>query len=423
VNPTLALLALLLAAPIVSADPAAPPAISFDEAVARARARALTSVLAGLEIRRADGLLTQARSGSLPTLALNGTATRLDAARRSPAGLVQPAEQTSANLQAALTLSPSRWYQWSHAGDQLDAARAGSDDAQRSAALTAGRAYLTVVGQKRVVDVSRRAMENAQAHFDFAHARREAGVGNALDELRADQQLATSAAQLEAVLTGLARAQEALGQATGEDGPLDAEAEPSMAAPAAGESSGAIAARRADVQAADARARAAARVARDSWADWLPSLLGTFTDFRQDWSTAASPGRGWQAQAILSFPLFEGGLRVGQARERGALEAEGAAQLESLLRQARSEVRAAWASLQHAEASLLQSRRAAGGADRVLSLVTEAYRAGSTTSLDVTDAQQRARDAETAAAVVEDAVRQARLDLLAATGHFPEAGR
>ena len=401
------------------ATPVAPQVVTFDEAVARARAHAVVSLLAAEEVRRAQGLLEQARSGSLPTVGLNGIYTRIDHDRRSGPLLVAPEEQRSANAQATLTLSPSRWYQWSHAGDQLDVSRASAVDAQRAAALTAGRAYLAVVGQRRVIEVSRRAVDNAQAHYDFAHARRQAGVGNALDELRAEQQLATSLSQLEVVLTGLARFQEALGQAAGGDVPLDAQAEPALEVPAADEPLDLAADRRADVRAAGARARAAARVARDSWADWLPSLLGTFTEFRQDWATTTSPGHGWQAQAILSFPLFEGGLRVGQARERNALEAEGAAQLDGLLRQARSEVRAAWASLQHAEASLRESRRAAEGADRVLTLVDQAYKAGATTSLDVTDAQQRARDAETAAAVLEDGVRQARLDLLAATGHFP----
>ncbi len=418
----LPLLALALAVRAAGAEapPAtAPQAISFDEAVARARAHALGSVVAAEEIRRADGLLTQARSGSLPALGLTGNYTRLDQERSSGGALLAPREQTSANVQAALALSPSRWYQWSHAGDQVDVARAGAADAQRSAALTAARAYLTVVGQKRVVEVTRSAVEVAQAHYDYAHARREAGVGNALDELRAEQQLATSVAQLEAVRTGLARSQEALGQATGGDAPLDARAEPPLTQPPAEEPPERAAERRADVRAAGARAQAATRVARDSWADWLPSLLGTFTAYRQDWSTLSTPDHGWQAQAILSFPLLEGGLRVGQARERGALEAEGAAQLDALLRQARSEVRAAWASLQHAEVSLVEIRRAADRADQVLKLVTESYQAGSTTSLDVADAQQRARDAEIAAAVVEDAVRQARLDLLAATGHFP----
>jgi hypothetical protein len=38
---------------------------------------------------------------------------------------------------------------------------------------------------------------------------------------------------------------------------------------------------------------------------------------------------------------------------------------------------------------------------------------------EVIDAARQARDAETQAAVSEDAAREARLDLLAATGRFP----
>jgi outer membrane protein TolC len=39
--------------------------------------------------------------------------------------------------------------------------------------------------------------------------------------------------------------------------------------------------------------------------------------------------------------------------------------------------------------------------------------------LEVIDAERQARDAETLAAVAEDAARQARLDMLAASGRFP----
>jgi outer membrane protein TolC len=41
------------------------------------------------------------------------------------------------------------------------------------------------------------------------------------------------------------------------------------------------------------------------------------------------------------------------------------------------------------------------------------------TNLEVIDAERRARDAALAAVIAEDAVRQNRLDLLAAAGRFP----
>jgi outer membrane protein TolC len=43
------------------------------------------------------------------------------------------------------------------------------------------------------------------------------------------------------------------------------------------------------------------------------------------------------------------------------------------------------------------------------------------TLVEVIDAQRRARDAETAAAIAEDAVRRARLELLLASGRFPQS--
>jgi outer membrane protein TolC len=381
----------------------------------------VNALVAQQELRRAQGLLEQARAGSLPTLAAAGTLTRLDGDRRSSSGqLFAAKDQQAANVTLTVPLfAPSRWYQWSHGSDQVEVARASDADVRRQVTLFAARAYLSVVAQKRVIDVTARSVAASRAHFEFSHARREGGVGNALDEARADQQLATAEAQLENAFTGLARAQEALGIALGADEPLDVQAEPELRAP--GEAGALKDAEdlRQDVKAARERARAADRVARDSWADWLPTLLGTAQPFYQHPASLTTPETGWQAQLVLSFPIFEGFLRTGQRKERDALSEEAAAQLDGLLRQARSDVRLSFEALRHAEQALLAARRAGERANLTLQLATTSYRAGATTNIDVVDAEQRARDADTAAVQAEDAVRQSRLDLLAATGHFP----
>ncbi|WP_248357651.1 TolC family protein [Anaeromyxobacter oryzae] len=439
----LPLLALtLLAAPAVRAQAPAPapatpapgatppawedvptiPAVDFDEAIRLASTRATSAAIAAEEVSRADALLVQARSPSLPALAVNGTYTHLDSARRLGSTVTAAQDQQYGSVALSVPLfAPSRWYQWSHARDAVDVARASEADVRRSVTLVAGRVYLAILAQRRAVEVSRRAVETARAHFEFARHRRAGGVGNALDEARADQQLATSEVQLENALSGLSRAQEALGIATGSDGPLDARTDPDLAAGVTSPEDAVRAAEdaRADLRAARERARAAHRVARDSWADWLPTVSAVSLTFLQDPSTSTTPRDGWQAGLVLSFPLFEGGLRTGQRRERDALDAEARSQLDGLTLQARSEVRGAFVTLRHAEAALAQARRGAERAHAALALVEDAYRAGATTSLDVVDAEQRARDADTAAVVAEDAVRQGRLDLLAATGRFP----
>lgn len=403
------------------AEPPAIPAVEFDDAIRRAAQHATAAAIAEDEVRRAEALLIEARSASLPFLAATGTASRVSWTQVGgrPIG---SQDQRNGNLSLSVPLvAPSRWTQWSHASDAVAVARAGQQDTRRIVTLLAARAYLAILAQKRAVDVSRRAVQTAAAHFDFARTRRRGGVGNALDEARSDQQLATAQSQLENAVTGLVRAQEALGIAVAGDGPLDARGEPDLrfAGASTEDALREAEASRADLRAARERALAAHRVARDSWADWLPTLSAVGQAFVQDPATLVTPSDGWQAQLVLTLPLFEGGLRVGQQRERAEIEAEASAQLQGSTLQARSEVRTAFTTLQHAEAALEQSRRGAQRAQSALTLVTEAYRAGATTSLDVTDAEQRARDADTAAVVAEDAVRQARLDLLAATGRFP----
>ena len=70
--------------------------------------------------------------------------------------------------------------------------------------------------------------------------------------------------------------------------------------------------------------------------------------------------------------------------------------------------------------SLDQALQSAEFAKQALSLANLAYRAGATTNLEVIDAERQARDADTRAAIAEDLARQARLDLLAASGRFPD---
>jgi outer membrane protein TolC len=75
--------------------------------------------------------------------------------------------------------------------------------------------------------------------------------------------------------------------------------------------------------------------------------------------------------------------------------------------------------VQHADESLKAARDGATQAAEALELANAMWKAGATTSLDVIDAERRARDADLQRALAEDAARQARLDLLVASGAFP----
>ena len=95
------------------------------------------------------------------------------------------------------------------------------------------------------------------------------------------------------------------------------------------------------------------------------------------------------------------------------------AQFEATLRQVSVEVRTAFRVVANADESLRSAREAAAAATTAAMLTDKSYRGGASTNIEVVDAERLAHDADSAVALAEDAARQARLDLLVATGAFP----
>ena len=227
-----------------------PERITFPEAVQRAVSRNASVRVALQEISRAHGIMREVRSAAIPTLFANGVYTRLDADRTTgvtvvdPATgatstgtrIVQPRNSWTANFQLAVPLiAPQRWVQWAHASEQVDVARLSAEDVRRQIAVTTARTYVSVISQHRLVDANQRAADNAREHHEDAKARLAAGTGNRLDLVRAAQELATSESLVQFALTGLVRAQEALGILVGGDAPVDTTDEmqfPPLPAPA-----------------------------------------------------------------------------------------------------------------------------------------------------------------------------------------------
>jgi outer membrane protein TolC len=246
------------------------------------------------------------------------------------------------------------------------------------------------------------------------------GSGNRLDEVRAAQELETDESQLAVALSNVTRAVEALGVLVGADGPIEVTEDLQLPnPPAPSEALQDAETARADIVAGKMRTEAARKVVRDDYADYLPLLTAVIEPFYQDPALSTVPQTGWQAQLVLTIPLYDGGQRYGQHKERKALYEESQIALDNLLRQARSDVRTAFDSVKRADEGLLSARNAAKLGHEALEMTNLAYREGATNDLEVVDAEQRARNADTAALVAEDAARQARIDLLSASGKFP----
>ena len=246
-----------------------------------------------------------------------------------------------------------------------------------------------------------RALENGRAHLAFATARLQAGAGSRLNELRAAQETSTDEVLLEAAL---------LLPAAGAAG---ARRPPRRRRPGRRRGRAHVrAARRAavDVAVGPRRRPAGRRRGRGRRTRPARQLEGLGADrHRQHSSRSTSPRPGSPSRRApgrrssqFGIPIFDGGQRRAAARQRDvALELARIDRVD-LEREIRADERIAREAVVSTARALAAARRAADQANEVVRITDVAFRAGATTNLEVIDAQRRARDAETAAAIAED---------------------
>lgn len=412
---------LLSGMPALAQTPAAQlRRLEFDEAVRLALERNPSIAQAATSITRAEVLLQQARAVTMPAVGASVTNVTLDTERGFDGLVTQPQNQFAFAATANVpVLAASRWAAIAQARDQIDVAGRSVDEVRQQIAVAAGQAYLAVIAARRQVDVSERSLGTERSHLDFAQKRLASGVGSRLDMLRAGQLVSADEARLENARLGLRQAQEALGVLLVEPGPVDAGSEPAFDAPEALDES-AWRTARPDLITQAAIQRAAERVVRDSWRDWLPTATASFDPQYITPAGLFQPSRTWRFTIAASQSIFDGGQRRTARRLRELTLDQSRIALTAIEIRARSEVRIAQESVRSFERALASARSAAEQANEVLKITTTAFEVGATTSLEVIDAQRSARDADTVATQAEDAVRRARLDLLVALGRFPK---
>lgn len=417
--------ACLVATLVLSAAGAAPaqptpPSVELDEAIERALAHNPTVADAVAAVRRAEALLRRARAANLPSLSVDATSTRRDEGIAFDGQVAQPQTQTAVSATASVpVLAAASWAAAAQSRDQVEVSELAAAETRQQVAIATAETYLTIVAARRQVEVERLALDNARSHLDYARKRREGGAGSRLDEVRAALQVSAEEVRLESARLALLDSQAALGVLLAADGPVDAGGEPVFEVP---EPSDPPSWRtdRPDLRLRAAALLAAERAEQDSWKDWVPEASVAFTP---QWLTPASVfqrSSSWQLSLLFSAPLFDGGERRAAAAERAVARDRARLELDAAEIDARAEILVARESLESRRRIEASARRAAAQADEVLEITTAAFELGSTTNLEVIDAERSARDAATSAAVAEDGVRRATLDLLVALGRFPE---
>jgi outer membrane protein TolC len=394
--------------------------VEFDEAVARAIERNPTVAQAATNIAQADALLRQTRAQSMPTVSGGLTNTTLDGSRGFEGSTFQPQNQFGFTANATLPfLAASRWAATNHARDQIEVATTSATEVRKQVGISAAQAYLAVIAAKRQVEVGERALETARAHLDYATKRFEGGIGSRLNQVRAAVVVTADDGRLEVNRLALRTAQEALGVILAADGPVDAGEAPVFEVPATIDEAQWMT-NRPDVQTQLSIQRAAERVLADSSKDWWPMATASFDPVYIAPAGLFQPSNSWRLGVNVIQPIFDGGQRRAAKSLRDVSVQQSKLAMTDLQIRARSEVRLAQESLRSLQYIWQTARQAVEQSNEVLRITTSAFEVGATTNIEVIDAQRASRDAETAAALAEDAVRRAHLELLVAMGRFPK---
>jgi outer membrane protein TolC len=390
--------------------------LTFAQAIERAIANNPTIAQATAGIMRAEAVLQQVRSSSLPALGLALTTTVTNPVKFDTVSIVPAVQTQTIPTFGVPILTPVAWAQRNQAGDQVVVSQRSERDVRRQIAVAAAQSYLAIIARRRVFDLNSRARDNARDHFMFANQRFQGGIGSRLNALRAEQEMLSDETRVEEALLLIQLAQEALGVLVGANGPVDAVDYPVFDIP---DELGQLT-NRTDIQLVMERERAAQRVYSDSWKDRLPSLNGVFTPSVLEPPGAFAKTFSWRAEVVFAVPVFDSGFRSGEKAQRLAdlnvIKFERA----NLERQGASEIRTARDAVASTTRAFTQAQLATDRANQVVQITNVAFREGASTNIEVLDAQRQARDVETQAAIAEDALKRAQLDLLIALGRFPQ---
>jgi len=430
--------------PMLEPIPDAPNALaSWRDAVRLVRQRSTTLKISRAEIAQAEGATREVWAKTLPTLTgtarltrhlLYGTATSSftpppTAAVPNPQPITisrtvpDPGTTFGAGLDFRQPLlAMNTWEAIGASRLRERAAELSSKDAQRLLLAAVADAAVTVITTARVAESARVGLKSALSTLDLTQRRAALGAASAVDVLRAEQEVALARSVVVTSDESLRRAREALGTSLGDTTPWGVA--PSVKVEELVQTASEVCQpvpsidSRADIQAAQGGVDAAARDRANIDYTYVPTV-----DFVSSLDYAASartsPNQehlAWSAGAVLNWPLYDGGDRYGQKRQREAQETIAREQLTQKRRDATLEVAQATRAITVAEANLAVAVQTRDLAEKSARLARIAFTSGTGTSFDLVDNARRLREAEIDLLIKNFEVIKARI-----TAHIAQA--
>lgn len=374
-------------------------------------------------VRRVDEGVSQALSGWRPTVTLVGEGgTDYTKSSTTKASGDKTTNPTSLALSASQSLYSGGQTVAETKSAEADvlAAREGLLSVEQGIFRAAVSAYMSVVGDKSVVDLNRNNVDVLSRQLEAANDRFSVGEITRTDVAQAEARLAGAKANLVTSIGSLkvseATYEKVVGQKPGEVGyptfpdnfpeSLDSAIELGME-------------NNPDVRSAKYVEESSKHAIRATSGKLLPSISldGSLTQ-SNDQSSSSQWSQGAAISATITVPLYQSGAVYSSVRAARHLNSQRKIEIETAVRDVREAVTQAWEQLEAARAGI-QSTEEQVRANRIaLDGVEQEAQVGSRTTLDVLDAEQELLSSQVDLVNARINLHVAQYDVLAAVGNL-----
>ena len=396
---------------------------SWQQALQLVRDQSVSMRLARVNVQRAEAQVRSALAPALPQLLGTAGVTKYLLKGEQPGtGATIPAQSVIWNAQLALTVPIFRPFAWSNYGsakDAVEATKLSAKEVERQVVGGFASVIVTVVTAERLAEVSRTSLRAALSTLDLTKRRAALGASNTLDVLRVEGEASLARSQVVTATESLMRAREALGTALGSSESwgvmpniqLDSLATDAQKVCRPEQDITA----RTDVRAANANLSVNERRLKAIDYTYLPTLDGVSALGVQDPNFPINNRHvNWTIGALLTWNIYDGGLRGGQ-RLSAAAEVQGSkAELDETRRAASLELTQALRNVHVAEANYAVSAKTREINSETVRLSKISFLNGSGTSFDLVLTERQLRVSDADLAVREFGVLQAKIAALLA---------
>jgi outer membrane protein len=335
--------------------------------------------------------------------------------------VVMPQDDLKGSIGVGMSLiNAESWWTIGVAEQGIEVAELSIDDVRQQLLLGVAKAYYFALMADSLIEMNEEQVRSAAHHLEVARARHEAGIGLRIDVIRAETDLEGARQRLLSSHLSLDNARDALGVLTGVGGLPMPVREPEVRPPEGEERELVERARseRSDLASKRETVELMDMQLEKAWMQFLPTLdasWGLDYQFTEPGDLGSQDRSRWALIFNLSVPIYNH-FRYGDLDEKRASLRQAILQLEDVERDVDLEVRQKRRDYLTALSSVQIAENQSRLADEALELVQASYRAGTGTSLDVTDARRTKSAADVNLAAKRLEAQVALLDLLRAVG-------